>query len=98
MDFKQKCNELRYSLFPPRQKPVLEQIPHIAEPLQRLEDETSPITQRELSRTLDKVNLNSANGADGISYKVLRTFHEASPSILPHLFNAMLSHSIHPQE
>jgi hypothetical protein len=98
VDFKQKCNELRHSLCPPRPKWVLGQIPHIAEPLQRLEDETSSITQRELSRTLDKVNLNSANGADGISYKVLRTFHEASPSILPRLFNAMLSHSIHPQE
>jgi hypothetical protein len=50
VDFKQKCNELRYSLFPPRPKPVLEQIPYIAEPLRRLKDETSPITQRELSR------------------------------------------------
>jgi hypothetical protein len=98
VDFKQNCNELRRSLFPLRPKSVLEQIPHIAEPVQRLKDEISPITQRELSRTLDKVNLNSANGADGISYKVLRTVYEASPSILPRLFNAMLSHSIHPQE
>jgi hypothetical protein len=67
-------------------------------PFQRLEDETSPITQRELSRVLDNVNINSANRADGINYKVLRTFHEASPSIPSRLFNAMLSYSIHPQE
>jgi hypothetical protein len=98
VDFKQKCNELRHSHFLPQPKLLLEQIPHIAGPLQRLEDETSPIIQRELSRILDKVNFNSANGTDGISYKVLRTFHEASPSILPHLFNAMFSHSIHSQE
>ena len=56
----------------------------------------APITEEEVSRHLATTSNKSAPGPTGITYKLLKWCHAASPSRLPSLFNAAISWGHHP--
>jgi len=97
--FKDKCTSLRNALFP-----AVNNLPRPPLPSNFLTSkldmyqQTRPVTTREVSQAIIQLKYGTSVGPGGISYTTLRHLHESAPRILPLLFDACLTHSVHPPE
>jgi ribonuclease HI len=58
----------------------------------------SDVTPQEIHDFLAKANTLSSPGLDGISYSLMKRVHQLRPSLLAHLYSAILRIGTHPQE
>ena len=98
-NFKDKCMSLRNTLFPavnnlPRQHLP----PNFLTSKVDMYQQTRPVTTHEVSLAITQLKYGTSVGPDGISYTTLRHLHESTPNILPLLFDACLTYTVHPPE
>ena len=88
------CQVLSDWFFPIVPKPVPDSDPSDPSPLPPRD--FAPISKEEVSRNLSCTSNKSAPGPTGITYKLLKWCHSASPSRLTSIFNAAISLGHHP--
>jgi len=88
------CQVLSDRFFPIVPKPIPDSDPSDPAPLPPWD--FTPILAEEVSRNLSCTSNKSAPGPTGITYKLLKWCHSASPSCLPSIFNAAISLGHHP--
>jgi ribonuclease HI len=98
-EFKDKCAALRAALFP-----ATNHRPHPPLPAdfltskKDLRHHTRKVTTLEVQLAVNHLRYGTSVGPDGISYTTLRHVHEATPTLLPLLFDACLKYTVHPPE
>jgi ribonuclease HI len=98
-DFKGKCASLRNALFPAVNNLPRQPLPPLFLTSKfDMYQQTRPVTTREVSLAITQLKYGTSVGPDGISYTTLRHLHESAPRILPLLFDACLTHAVHPPE
>jgi len=98
-DFKDKCTLLRNALFPAVNNLSRQPLPpNFLTSKLEMYQQTRPITTHEVSLAITQLKYGTSVGPDGISYTMLRQLHECAPRILPLLFDACLTHTVHPPE
>jgi len=98
-DFRDKCKALRNALFPPvNTAPRTPLPPDFLTHTRDIRPHTRPVTIHETRLAIAHLKYGTSVGPDNISYTTLRHFNEAAPLLLPNLFTACLTWSVHPPE
>ena len=97
--FQDKCASLRNALFPAVNNIPRHHLPdNFLTSKLDLYRQCQPVTIHEVSLAITHLIYGTSVGPDGISYTTLRHLHETMPRILPLLFDACLTHTVHPPE
>jgi len=98
-NFGDKCKALRNSLFPPvNTDPQTPLPPDLLTHTRDIRQHTRPVTIHETRLAITHLKYHTSVGPDDISYTTLRYLNEAAPLLLPNLFTACLTWSVHPPE
>jgi len=97
--FGDKCKALRNALFPPvKTAPRTPLPPDFLTHTRDICHHTRPVTIHERCLVITHLKYGTSVGPDDISYTTLQHFNEAAPLLLPNLFTACLTWSVHPHE
>jgi len=97
--FEDKCRVLCNTLFPPvNTAPRSPLPPDLLTHLKDICHYTRPVTIHQTHLEIAHLKYSASVGPDDISYTTLRHFNKVAPLLLPHLFTACLTWSVHPPE
>jgi ribonuclease HI len=95
IEFSDKCNKLRTTLFPTSDG-AISIIPENFVASQRdLSDTFTPVSKSEVKQGFRAINQNSAVGCDKITYATLIHLNSTNPDIIPHIATALLRFGYH---
>jgi len=98
-EFRAKCASLRNALFPAVNNLPRQHLPdNFLTSKLDLYRQSHPVTAREVSLAITNLKYGTSVGPDGISYTTLRHLHDTMPGVLPLLFDACLTHTVHAPE